>query len=114
MNERVRQLLLEVVDACIWIETIVAGHSIDDYCTDYRFRLQIERLLSNAGEALRQARARDASVADGITDVQLIIDMRNRLIHNYSGLDDRIVWEAATAGIPVLKAEVEALLKNAL
>ena len=112
MNDRVEQLLLEVVDACRWIETIVAGHSIDEYTADYRFRLQVERLLANAGEALRQASARDASIADGITDFQLIIDMRNRLIHNYSGLDDRIVWEAATAGIPILKAEVEALLKD--
>jgi uncharacterized protein with HEPN domain len=112
MNERVEQLLLEIVDACEWIETIVAGHGFDDFTADYRFRLQIERLLGNAGEALRQARARDASIADGITDFQLIIDMRNRLIHNYSGLDDYIVWEAATMGAPILKQEVDALLKG--
>ena len=112
MNDRVEQLLLEVVDACNWIETIIESHSFDAYTDDYQLRLQIERLLAKVGEALRQARDRDASFVGNITDFQLIIDMRNRLIHNYSGLDDRIVWEAATVGAPMLKREVVALLNS--
>lgn len=39
-----------------------------------------------------------------------IIDFRNLLIHTYDTIDDGRVWLIVQRALPVLKAEVEALL----
>lgn len=41
-----------------------------------------------------------------------IKDMRNRLIHGYFSVDYEIVWKSATQDLPVLKQQIEALLKE--
>lgn len=39
-----------------------------------------------------------------------MISMRNRLIHNYDGIDLDIVWDTATVSIPELAIKIQALL----
>ncbi|MEK7544301.1 MAG: DUF86 domain-containing protein [Patescibacteria group bacterium] len=41
-----------------------------------------------------------------------IIDMRNRLIHGYFSVDYEIVWKSATEDLPILKQQIEDLLKG--
>ncbi len=41
-----------------------------------------------------------------------MINMRNKLIHHYDGIDLDIVWETATAGILDLGAKVQAILED--
>ncbi len=44
---------------------------------------------------------------------RLIKDFRNFIVHEYFGLDSRIVWDAVRKELPTLKAEV-ARLRNPL
>lgn len=39
-----------------------------------------------------------------------MISMRNKLIHNYDGIDLDIVWETATLSIPNLLGEIRTLI----
>lgn len=39
-------------------------------------------------------------------------DIRNRIIHHYFGIDYDIVWDTIKTNIPVLKEEVEDILKS--
>ena len=39
-----------------------------------------------------------------------MISMRNKLIHNYDGIDLDVVWETATSSIPDLKPKIDAIL----
>ena len=41
-----------------------------------------------------------------------MINMRNKLIHHYDGIDLDIVWETATVGIPDLAFKIQAILEN--
>ncbi len=41
-----------------------------------------------------------------------MINMRNKLIHHYDGIDLDIVWETATVGIPDLAVIIQALLEG--
>jgi uncharacterized protein with HEPN domain len=41
-----------------------------------------------------------------------MISMRNKLIHNYDGIDLDVVWETATSSIPDLKPKIDAILNN--
>jgi uncharacterized protein with HEPN domain len=38
-----------------------------------------------------------------------MINMRNKLIHHYDGIDLDIVWETATVGIPDLAVKIQAI-----
>jgi uncharacterized protein with HEPN domain len=41
-----------------------------------------------------------------------MINMRNKLIHNYDGIDLDIIWETATIGIPELEPKINTLLEK--
>ena len=43
-----------------------------------------------------------------------MINTRNKLIHNYDGIDLDIVWETATISIPDLQAKIDAILDAGL
>jgi len=47
-----------------------------------------------------------------ITNKSKIISLRHILIHNYDVLDDATIWTITQKDLPVLKNEVELLLKN--
>jgi uncharacterized protein with HEPN domain len=73
-------------------------------------RSAVERQLGIAGEPLGRLRRAAPDVAEGITDRQRIIAFRNRPIHGYDAITDAIVWDGAQRSVPVLAAEVAALL----
>ena len=41
---------------------------------------------------------------------QKIIRLRNILIHEYFGVDDRVIWDVVTIDIPIFKREIESIL----
>ena len=41
-----------------------------------------------------------------------IIGMRNRIVHDYLGIDDDVVWEVITRNIPDLITQLEALIAD--
>ena len=52
----------------------------------------------------------DPDTAGRITKHRRIVDFRNVLTHGYDLIDHRIVWSTIDEEVPVLLAEVEALL----
>jgi len=47
-----------------------------------------------------------------ITNARRIVDFRNQLAHQYSDVDDTVVWLIARHDAPVLHAECTAFLKD--
>lgn len=41
-----------------------------------------------------------------------IMDMRNRLIHEYFGVDFMIVWDVVKKELPILKKKIEKIVKR--
>jgi len=72
----------------------------------------IERLLFNIGEAANQLRAENLALSEQITDLSLIIGLRNFLAHAYSKVDEDRLLNTARENVPILKAEIEFLLEN--
>jgi len=69
------------------------------------------RHLQIIGEAVRALPAEVRDRASGVP-WQKIIGMRHILVHNYFGIDTRLVWDAVQRDLPVLKGEVEKLLRQ--
>ena len=61
-------------------------------------------------EDIRDAAAFIRETAGRITKHRRIVDFRNVLPHGYDLIDHRIVWSTIEEEVPVLLAEVEALL----
>ena len=75
--------------------------------------LAAERLLEIIGEALKVATRTDRSHVVETIEIRHAISLRNRIAHDYDGIDDQIIWDAVRVNIPDLKQQIEALLKKA-
>jgi uncharacterized protein with HEPN domain len=69
----------------------------------------VVRQLEIIGEAAKNlsSRVRDANPSIRWKD---IAGMRDKLIHQYFGVDLRIVWDTALRDVPLLKAELARIL----
>lgn len=70
-----------------------------------------ERCISIIGEAVNRIIKADPEVA--ISDVRKIISTRHKIVHDYEKVSADVLWVIIERHIPVLKAEVIALLKEA-
>jgi uncharacterized protein with HEPN domain len=75
--------------------------------------LAAERLLEIIGEALKVATRTDPSHVVETIEIRHAISLRNRIAHDYDGIDDQIIWDAVRVNIPDLKQQIEDLLKQA-
>jgi uncharacterized protein with HEPN domain len=109
MQPEVRERLRHIVDAA---ETIVktAGPSFEDYESDRIRKYAVERLFTIVGEALREALRLEPGLATQITGFRRIVDFRNVLVHGYATVYDEGVWRIIEEHLPVLLAEVRAVL----
>jgi uncharacterized protein with HEPN domain len=113
MNSRdVKKLLFDVEKACDRVLRFIQGCSIDVFLSNEMLQSAVERQSEIIGEALNQAVDLDPSLSGRITDVGRIIAFRNRLIHGYASVSPRIVWGIATNDIPILLAEVRAIMSE--
>lgn len=103
-------LLWDVRRASERIGTFVEGLTESSYRDDELRKSAVERQLEILGEALKNLRSADPDTAAAIPDLARIIGMRNVLAHSYAVVDDGVVWEAAVARVPALRAAVVGLL----
>ncbi len=111
MKPEVSTCLEEIRTAIVEIETYIkldAGHQA--YLAHRPSQLIAERLLTVIGEAVKRIERLDGTVA--ITNALQIYGMRNRLAHDYNNVDHAMVYVVLTRHIPVLRSEVEALLRQ--
>jgi uncharacterized protein with HEPN domain len=73
-------------------------------------RRGIERELEIIGEATNRILKIDPNVA--ISDSRRIVDLRNWVIHGYDKVDDVIIWGILSRDIPLLKKQVNKLIKK--
>jgi uncharacterized protein with HEPN domain len=80
--------------------------SRESYDADENPRLALTHLIQVIGEAARQVSRefcewhRDVPWAD-------IIGMRHKVVHDYLGVDEDIVWQVVTHDLPTLVAALE-------
>jgi uncharacterized protein with HEPN domain len=113
MRLEAKKYLFDIQRAASLLTEFTAGKGFDAYQNNAMLRAAVEREFEIIGEALAQLAKLDASVAARITDHRRIISFRNILIHGYADVDDRLVWDIVESKLPVLRYEVEALLKPA-
>lgn len=111
MGIKVYKYLFDIADSIEIIEDHLSRiNSLTEYTNDLKTIDAAERRLSIIGEALNKAVKLNAQLE--ITNKSKIIGLRHILIHNYDALDNATIWTITQKNLPVLKNEVELLLKN--
>ena len=87
------------------------GVSREAYDTDENLRLALTHLIQVIGEAARQVSREFSSTCPEIPWAD-IIGMRNKVVHDYLGIDEDIVWEVATKDLPRLVAALEPIVPS--
>jgi len=105
MRLETRQSLLDIREAVQEIQSIAASGELSR--TEW---LAVERLLMIVGECLIRVRHFEPDVLDEITDAMQIIGLRNVLVHGYDSVDQSRLDDAVRKNLPVLLAEVSALI----
>lgn len=113
MNETTALSLLDAYDSALERELMVRDVPLPDYLGDRKLHLAAENLLIKTGEALSQARKNQEHVVDGIPNAHAAVGMRNFMVHQYREVDEETVWSTAIGEIPLLRAELEYVLRQA-
>ena len=110
MQPKTPKLLEDIRDAAAFIREVTRAKTLEDYRSERLLRQAIERNFEIIGEAVNRLAQLDPGTAGRITKHRRIVDFRNVLTHGYDLIDHRIVWSTIEEEVPVLLAEVEALL----
>lgn len=104
MPKRDPGLLLEdIVGAILKIERYTAGMDQEAFRQDEKTVDAVVRNLEIEGEAARQMPEELAARHPGVPWRQ-ISGLRNRIVHDYFGLDLEIIWQVIQHDLPQLKA----------
>lgn len=103
-------LLWDVVKALEKATRFIGGCTLDAYLEDDRLQSSVERQFEIVGEALTVLRRTDPDLAKRIPNLERAVGFRNILAHDYSSVDQDIVWIVATYYGPELNVAVRALL----
>ena len=102
--------LADVIDACAAITEVLSGVDLEIYALRRPIRSAVEREFTIIGEAVSALTRQDPEVAAGISHARLIVGFRNQVVHEYSHIDDEVVYAIAQHDVAVLRAECVALL----
>ena len=109
MRLEAKKYLYDMQQAAL-LTQFTAGKGFADYVGDAMLRAAVEREFEIIGEALGQLAKLDEELAAGISEHRAIVAFRNILIHGYTEVDDRLVWDVVETKLPVLIREIDALL----
>ena len=100
-----------VRDAIATIQDYTNGMSYDEFIADQKTRDAVVRQLEIIGEAVSNTSADFRKLHDGVP-WRDISAMRNKLIHEYFGVDEDTVWQVIKEDVPELNLAIEKLLQE--
>lgn len=111
MERSVSKILEDILNAILEIDSFfdTRPKQYDVYLSDVCLRRAVERNITIIGEAMNRL-LRVAPEVE-ITSARRIVDTRNYVIHGYDSVTDDIMWGIVMRHLPLLREEVEKLLK---
>jgi len=110
MPEKTDYLYLNHInDACSQIGVYLGNIDKDKFIRNNLVQDGVIRQLEIIGEAVRKISTKTRDTYKEI-DWGDITGMRDKLIHDYTGVDLEIVWKTVKEDVPELKRQIEVLL----
>lgn len=100
-----------MLDAIVAIEAYVHALTEDDFYNDRKTKDAVVRNFEIIGEASKQVTpAYKANHPE--VEWREVADLRNKIIHEYFGLDYVLLWEIIQLDLPSLKQKIQNLINN--
>jgi len=113
MSKREIKILLDdMIEAIGKIDRYIKGMTFDDFVNDSKTVDAVVRNLEVIGEAANRI-PRSFQQQHPEIEWRQIIGLRNRVIHDYFGIDYDIVWYVITKDLKKLKNKLKNILKKA-
>ena len=106
-----KDFLLDIFYSIDLIEKFVAGFDFEKFKQDEKTKDAVIMRIGILGEAVNNLPKKFRKEHKEIP-WQDIANMRNKLIHEYFGIDVEVVWETAKEDIPELKEKMLELIKE--
>ncbi|HSI74765.1 MAG TPA: DUF86 domain-containing protein [Lunatimonas sp.] len=109
MSKDPREFLRHIHDECLYLEHVSENLQFDDLLSDETLKRAVVRSLEIIGEATKKI---PADYKDQWNTIQWknMAGMRDRLIHDYIGVNYTIVWDVIKNKIPDLKNQISIFL----
>jgi uncharacterized protein with HEPN domain len=100
-----------ILDEIDYILSQISDTNFDSFLKDATLKRAFVRSLEIIGEASKKLTEDIKSMQPSI-EWRKVSGMRDRLIHDYFGVDYTIVWDVATTKLPDLRVKLQALLET--
>lgn len=111
MSKEPIEFLKHIFDECSYLLTVSKGISKDTFLDNETLKRAVVRSLEIIGEATKKIPA-DFKLKWGSVQWKNMAGMRDRLIHDYIGVNYSIVWDVFINKIPELHAQIQEVLEN--
>ena len=105
MSKQPIEYLRHILDECQFILTATAGMTKDQLLENEVMKRAIVRSLEIIGEASKKISA-DVKLKYNTISWKNMAGMRDRLIHDYMGINYSIVWDVVRNKIPELEQQI--------
>lgn len=111
MKKDIKIFLFHISDSIKSIEKFTKGLAFDDFKEDEKTIFAVIRALEIIGEAVNKL---PVSIKNRHKEIpwKKVAGMRNKLIHEYFGVDIKIVWKTIKKDIPDLKDKMFKIFKE--
>lgn len=103
--------LNHINDAISRIEEYVHGLSYDEFIEKYLIQDGVIRQIQVVGEATKKI-SDNTRQKYSLVPWKDIAGMRDKLIHDYFGIDLDAVWDTVEKDMPILKNEIKIIIKE--
>ena len=112
MSKEPIEYLRHIKDECIFILSVIGNDiSKDDLIEDETLKRAIVRSLEIIGEASKKIPA-DFKVKWSSINWKNMAGMRDRLIHDYMGINYSIIWDVVRNKIPELYNQIQEVIEK--
>jgi len=105
------EYIRHMLDEIDYILTQISDTDFDSFLQNATLKRAFVRSLEIIGEASKKL-PEDVKAMQPDIEWRKVSGMRDRLIHDYFGVDYTIVWDVATSKLPDLRVKLQALLKE--
>ena len=105
------EYIRHIIDEIDYILSQISDTDFDSFLRDGTLKRAFVRSLEIIGEASKKL-PEDVKARQPDIEWRKVTGMRDKLIHDYFGVDYTIVWDVATTKLPDLREKLQALLEK--
>ncbi len=111
MKRKIKDYLFDIFNECNYLLKESENLDFDSFVTNERLKRAFVRSLEIIGEAVKKI---PKSLKEKYSEIKWreVAGMRDKLIHEYFGVDYKVVWKTVSADIPILKEVIEKIIKS--